>query len=126
MAEYRAYLIGSDGHFYDAFPLTCANDAEAIEMAKLLALDIRFASETWSHGRFCGTIVQHAAMAIDHGLADYVVCVAAFRNSLFTRHGTTTFPGFAENFREGGGPCRGRVLDQASTTVFQPQCMDAD
>ena len=52
------------------------------EMAKLLALDIRFASETWSHGRFCGTIVQHAAMAIDHGLADYVVCVAAFRNSL--------------------------------------------
>jgi acetyl-CoA acetyltransferase len=74
------------------------------EMAKLLALDIRFASETWSHGRFCGTIIQHAAMAIDHGLADYVVCVAAFRNSLFTRHGTTTFPGFAENFREGGGP----------------------
>jgi len=39
MAEYRAYLIGSDGHFYDAFPLSCADDAEAIEMAKLLAID---------------------------------------------------------------------------------------
>ena len=39
MAEYRAYLIGDDGHFYDAFPLTSADDAEAIEMAKLLAID---------------------------------------------------------------------------------------
>jgi hypothetical protein len=39
MAEYRAYLIGDDGHFYDAVPLTCADDAEAIEMAKRLAID---------------------------------------------------------------------------------------
>ena len=39
MAEYRAYLIGDDGHFYDAVPLICADDAEAIEMAKLLAID---------------------------------------------------------------------------------------
>jgi len=40
LAEYRAYLIGDDGHFYDAFPLICADDAEAIEMAK--KLDHRF------------------------------------------------------------------------------------
>ena len=33
MAEYRAYLIGDDGHFYDVFPLTCTDDAEAIETA---------------------------------------------------------------------------------------------
>ena len=39
MAEYRAYLIGDDGHFYDAVPLICADDAEAIEMAKKLVID---------------------------------------------------------------------------------------
>src|ERR1700719_2801065 len=38
------------------------------EMATLLALETRFASQTWSHGRFCGTVIQHAAMALDHGL----------------------------------------------------------
>jgi hypothetical protein len=37
MAEYRVYLIDSDDHFYDAVPLICANDAEAMEKAKQLA-----------------------------------------------------------------------------------------
>jgi acetyl-CoA acetyltransferase len=74
------------------------------EMATLLALDTRLSSQTWSHGRFCGTVIQHAAMALDHGLANYVLCVATFLNTRFTHHGTTGFPGFAENIREGGGP----------------------
>jgi hypothetical protein len=39
MAQYRAYLIGDDGHFYDAFPLICADDAEAIVIAERLAID---------------------------------------------------------------------------------------
>ena len=39
MAQYRAYLIGEDGHFYDAFPLICGDDAEAIVMAEKLAID---------------------------------------------------------------------------------------
>jgi hypothetical protein len=39
MAEYRAYLIDDDGHFHDVFPLTCADDAEAIEMVKKLVMD---------------------------------------------------------------------------------------
>jgi acetyl-CoA acetyltransferase len=43
-------------------------------------------------------------MSLDHGLADYVLCVATFVNSRFTQHGTTGFPGFSENLREGGGP----------------------
>ena len=43
-------------------------------------------------------------MAIGAGLADHVACVGAFRNSAFSRHGTAGFPGFEENFREGGGP----------------------
>jgi hypothetical protein len=39
LADYRAYLIGDDGHFYDVFQLICADDAEAIEMAKKLVID---------------------------------------------------------------------------------------
>ena len=39
MLEYRAYLIGEDGHFYEAVPLVCADDAEAMEKAKRMATD---------------------------------------------------------------------------------------
>jgi len=38
VAEYRVYLVDRDGHFYDAVPLSCPNDAEAIERAKGLAV----------------------------------------------------------------------------------------
>jgi len=53
MAEYRAYLIGDDGHFYDVFHLTCADDAEAIEMAKKLVIDRDV--ELWQLDRKIGT-----------------------------------------------------------------------
>jgi hypothetical protein len=39
MADYRVYLVGPDGHFYEAVPLICADDAEAIERALRLASD---------------------------------------------------------------------------------------
>jgi hypothetical protein len=39
MADYRAYLIDSDGHFYDVVPLICADDAEAVQRAKQLVID---------------------------------------------------------------------------------------
>ena len=38
MAEYRAYLVGEDDSFYDAVQLNCADDAEAIDQAKSLAI----------------------------------------------------------------------------------------
>jgi hypothetical protein len=38
MSEYRAYKIGSDGHFFEAVPLVCVNDAEAMEKAKRLVI----------------------------------------------------------------------------------------
>jgi hypothetical protein len=38
MAEYRIYKVDTDGHFYDVVHLTCADDAEAIEQAKGLAI----------------------------------------------------------------------------------------
>jgi hypothetical protein len=34
--EYRAYTVGSDGHFVDFRALVCADDAEAIEKTKRL------------------------------------------------------------------------------------------
>ena len=37
MADYRVYLVGADGHFFDAVALVCADDAEAIEKAKASA-----------------------------------------------------------------------------------------
>jgi hypothetical protein len=36
MANYRAYLIGSDGHIARAEPIPCDNDAQAIAAAKRL------------------------------------------------------------------------------------------
>jgi hypothetical protein len=37
MPEYRAYIIGDDGHFFEAVPMVCADDVEAMEQAKRLA-----------------------------------------------------------------------------------------
>ena len=38
MADYRVYLVGTDGSFCDVVPLVCADDAEAIEHAQRLAV----------------------------------------------------------------------------------------
>ena len=38
MADYRVYLVGTDGNFYSVVPLVCADDAEAIEHAQRLAV----------------------------------------------------------------------------------------
>jgi hypothetical protein len=54
MAEYRAYLVDSDGHFYEAVPLICADDGEAMEKAKQLAVghDV----EVWQLDRKIATL----------------------------------------------------------------------
>jgi hypothetical protein len=36
MAEYRAYIVGDDGHFTGFEGLVCSNDSQAIENAKRL------------------------------------------------------------------------------------------
>jgi acetyl-CoA acetyltransferase len=74
------------------------------ELAMLLGLRVRYASQTWEHGRFGATVLTTAAMALTHDLCDYAVCIAAYKNSLFARIGTTAGIGFAEGMREGGGP----------------------
>jgi hypothetical protein len=58
MAQYRAYLIDDDGHFYDAFPLICDDDAEAIVMAEQLAIDHDV--ELWQLDRKIGTFTRRS------------------------------------------------------------------
>jgi acetyl-CoA acetyltransferase len=74
------------------------------EMALLLGLEVQFASQTWSHGRFGSTVIAAAAMALGAGVIDCALCVAAYKNSLFTRFGTTGSNSFFEGMREAGGP----------------------
>jgi acetyl-CoA acetyltransferase len=74
------------------------------EMALLLGLQVQFASQTWSHGRFGSTVIAAAAMALGAGVIDCALCVAAYKNSLFTRFGTAGSNSFFEGMREAGGP----------------------
>ncbi len=39
MIEYRAYIVGDDGHFLGYEPLICADDSEAITKARCLVRD---------------------------------------------------------------------------------------
>jgi hypothetical protein len=36
LPEYRAYLVGQDGHFVGCEPIVCGDDSEATEKAKRL------------------------------------------------------------------------------------------
>jgi hypothetical protein len=49
LVEYRAFVIGHDGHFIDVEPMVCTDVAEAIEKAKRLVYG--FAVEIWSGDR---------------------------------------------------------------------------
>jgi hypothetical protein len=54
--DYRAYFVGSDGHFVKFVGLCCSDDAEAIEQARGLieGQDI----ELWSGERFIVRLPQ--------------------------------------------------------------------
>jgi hypothetical protein len=49
MPQYRVYIIDSDGHFHNAVPLECPDDAKAMERAEELVVghDV----ELWLHAR---------------------------------------------------------------------------
>jgi acetyl-CoA acetyltransferase len=74
------------------------------ELCLLLGLEVQFAMQTWSHGRFGATTLINAAMTLQSRLADYALCVGAFKNTIFSRVGTSTSISFFEGMREGGGP----------------------
>jgi hypothetical protein len=48
--DYRAYFVGSDGHFVRFVGLSCSDDAEAIEQARRLIEEQDI--ELWSGERF--------------------------------------------------------------------------
>jgi acetyl-CoA acetyltransferase len=70
------------------------------QVAEGLGLNIRFADQTWTHGRQLGTVLAHAAMAVHCGLANYVACVCGLN---WSRVGTVGAPGQFQDDREIGG-----------------------
>jgi hypothetical protein len=56
MIEYRAYTVGLDGHFIGLKEFVCANDSEAIKMAKHLIDGHNV--ELWCGDRFVIQIVH--------------------------------------------------------------------
>ena len=69
--------------------------------AEALGLRIRFADQSWTHGRFVGPTLQHAAMAVASGLARCVACVCGV--SFIQERGLLGGPGDFEGTREEGG-----------------------
>lgn len=70
-------------------------------MAEAFGLELRWAAETWLHGRFVTSTLQHAAMAVACGLADVVACFTAIS---FTRERQILGgPGDTEGTRDDGG-----------------------
>ncbi len=76
--------------------------ADADTLAFALGLELRAYNQTWAHGRFTGSAVQWAAMAVAAGLADVVACLAtvSFTGVRRLRVGGG---GDREGAREGGG-----------------------
>jgi hypothetical protein len=50
MADYRAYIVGEDGHFSDCHGRICSDDRDAVEWAKQLVDGL--AIELWYGERF--------------------------------------------------------------------------
>ena len=70
------------------------------QVAEGFGLDIHFSDQTWTHGRQMATVLAHAAMAVDGGLADYVACVCSIN---WARIGTVGQHGQFQDDREIGG-----------------------
>jgi acetyl-CoA acetyltransferase len=73
------------------------------ELAKLLALEVKVATQPWAHGRFAATVVGAAWQAVSLGLVNYALCLAAWKPAV-ARAGSRDNAIFAETLREGGGP----------------------
>jgi len=54
--EYRAYSVGSDGHFIQCDEMICRDDGDAIAKAKGLIGDSDI--EVWNHNRFVVRLVH--------------------------------------------------------------------
>jgi acetyl-CoA acetyltransferase len=63
-----------------------------------VGLNVRYAYQGWHHGRFLAPMIQHAAMAVFHGLADCIAVVHGRRGRAFGQ------PADVEMWRQGLGP----------------------
>ena len=70
------------------------------QVSEAFGLDIHFADQTWTHGRQMATVLAHAAMAVEWGLANYVACVCSIN---WARLGTVGSHGQFQDDREIGG-----------------------
>lgn len=85
--------------------------ADVDALAFTLGLDLRFYNQTWAHGRFTATCIQHAVLAVATGMADVVACLASASFSGISRPGKgkrTRSPNIGgdkdqEGARESGG-----------------------
>jgi acetyl-CoA acetyltransferase len=68
--------------------------------AEALGLKLRWAMQTWTHGRFVTSSIQLGAMAVAMGLADAVACIVGIS---FTSTDALGGIGDDEGFRQGGG-----------------------
>jgi len=71
MPEYRAYLVGRDGHFVGFEPIVCGDDSEATEKAKRLVdgHDV----ELWENARMVVSLKHHCdkpTSSITHEIHD--------------------------------------------------------
>jgi hypothetical protein len=57
MADYRIYIVDTDGSFCNVVPLVCAEDAEAVGQARRLAVDHDL--ELWQLDRKVATFAKN-------------------------------------------------------------------
>jgi hypothetical protein len=76
MPEYRAYIIGSDGHFRDAIAMNCDSDEAASKRADNLAKAETVEIELWQEARKVATFkrrcgsVTHEIQAPTRSMTD--------------------------------------------------------
>jgi hypothetical protein len=64
MAEYRAFAVGKNGHFFGFEPIVCDTDEQAIETAKRLLHGL--AIEVWSAERMVARLPTEETDAVSH------------------------------------------------------------
>jgi hypothetical protein len=73
MPEYRAYIIGSDGHFREAIAMNCDSDEAASHRAGNLASAEGVDIDLWQSARMVATILrkkQAGAMSLSEEAAE--------------------------------------------------------
>lgn len=84
--------------------LVClASGCDYDRVLESFGIDVRYAYQGWSHGRFLVPMVQHAAMAIYHGLADCVAIVHG-HGQQYSPHQPGDASMWGQMWRQGLGP----------------------